>query len=337
MASIINNDASSIVYRPVEKHEYQQALDLWYSTFGYLDRVTTGYYERSFSSEASPQYQTDDTLGAFHDGKLVSTVHIRRFTFRLRNDNQEHLCAFISNVATMEEYRKRGYSRHLLRMALDKMEKGGEFDMTLLEALVPTHYSVLGWEQVPNPALVSVEWKDLKPASDNVEWRTAADVLWSDGQLLLEIYSNKPRAYQFDCSPFTMFQHWAGYYWQRDEAIICVLGGKEQGYVVIKKPNHPNDVSVTEWRAPNIDVEKKLFQLAADEIRRRHPETKLVRFHGVPQHLTLDELQNWAGVVNVEKNDCIMLCNIRLPKETFEDMKIAFHTGETIWWQCDYF
>ncbi|CAF3653608.1 unnamed protein product [Rotaria sp. Silwood1] len=334
MASTVNNDASPTVYRPIERHEYQQAFDLWYTVF---KTAPPGFFERYLASEASPRYQINDTLGAWHDGKLVSAVHIRRLIFRLKDDNQEYLCAAISNVATLPEYRMRGYSRNLLRLALHKMENGAEFDMSCLDTPRHNHYSVLGWEQVTVPCPVNIHWEDLNHDSHNIEWRPASDVLLSDGQLLLKIYSNNPRAYQFDRAPLAMFQHWTGFYWRNDEAIICVLDDDEQGYVVIKKPNHQADVCISEWRAANIDVEKKLLKLAAIEIRRRHPQTKVIRLQGVPQYISLDELRDWTGAVDVERNPDTMFRNLRLPEETFQDVKTAFYSGKAIWWLGDYF
>jgi GNAT superfamily N-acetyltransferase len=188
MACTSNSESTPTVYRTVEKHEYQQAMNMCYMAFNIHSKVTPGYFERFYTLEPSPRNQADEILGAFHDGKLVSMVHVRPLTFRLRNDNREYMCAYVSGVTTLEEHRKRGYSRHLLQIALDKMEKDGRFDMILLHSLVPNHYSVLGWELMATPGIVTIEWKDFQPTGDNVEWRPAAEVLWSDGQLLQEIY-----------------------------------------------------------------------------------------------------------------------------------------------------
>ncbi|CAF4818708.1 unnamed protein product [Rotaria sp. Silwood1] len=125
-ASATINDTSTINYRSVRKHEQQQAIDLWYSVFG----IFPGMADRYFGSRASPRYEEGDTLGAWFDGKLVSTVNIARLILRSREDDDEYQCATITCVGTLEEYRKRGYSRDLLRMAIDKME---ESDCVLTE------------------------------------------------------------------------------------------------------------------------------------------------------------------------------------------------------------
>ncbi|CAF2786589.1 unnamed protein product [Rotaria sp. Silwood2] len=333
-ASATINDTSTIIYRPVRKHEQQQAIDLWYSIFG----TFPGMDDRYFGSLASPRYQEGDTLGAWFDGKLVSIVNIARLILRSRDDDSEYQCATITCVGTLEEYRKRGYSRHLLRMAIDKMEQSGKFDVSVLNTRGPKHYSILGWKQVSAADRVSVEWKNFNLENSNDEWRTASDVFLSDGQLLLEIYSNKPRIYQFDRSPTTTFEHWVGWSWQREGAIVCMLRGEEQGYAVISNPTNENNVCISEWRAPNVDIERKLFKLAADEIHRRHKETKVIWFRGLPQYMSLDDLEQCGGgVVNTERDRTTMFRNIRLPDDKFEKIKPAYSSGEAIFWSGDYF
>ncbi|CAF3818448.1 unnamed protein product, partial [Rotaria sp. Silwood1] len=263
-------DTSSIIYRPIGRHEHKQVLDLWSSVF----KLGQGYFERYFTVDASPCYQEGDTLGAWYDEQLVSTVHIRRIIIRSRDNDGEYLCAAISNVATLEEYRERGFSRQLLRMAVDKMEHSGEFEVSSLDTRQPSNYSTFGWEQISVPATVTIEWENFDPAMINVEWRSASEVLSSDRELLLELHTSHPREYQFDRSPSIMFEHWAGWVWQQDEAIVHICGEVEAGYVVISKPNDINNIYVSEWRAPNLNVERKLLKSAAKEIRRRqHQQT----------------------------------------------------------------
>lgn len=110
-----------------------------------------------------------------------------------------------------------------------------------------------------------------------------------------------------------------------------------QGYVVIESPNNMEKVCVLEWRAPNIDVEKMLFKSAAIEIRRRHPEIAVIRFQGVPQHMSLDECKDWAGPLTIGIFPKTMLRNLRLSRGTFEDIKAAYSSGEAAWWKGDYF
>ncbi|CAF3029369.1 unnamed protein product [Rotaria socialis] len=329
-----NNNTMSVIYRPVEKHEQQQAIDLWYSVFP----TQKGFFERYFDPQASPNYQEGDTLGAWINEKLVSAIHIRRLHIRSRDDNTEYLCGAIANVATLEEHRKHGYSRHLLRMAITKMEQSEQFDLSVLGTGRPNHYSVLGWEQISLPSPISIEWSHFNSSGDNHhQWYSVNDILSSNSQVLLDIHSNKPRTYQFNRSPATMFQHWTGWNWNKENAIVYLLRDAQQGYIVITKSDNVNDVYVSEWRASNVDMEKKLFRLAANEIRRRQPQIKTIRFHTVPQYMTLEELEEWAGTVCVSKNDHTMMRNIRLSNEILEKIKAAYLSGHATFWTGDYF
>jgi GNAT superfamily N-acetyltransferase len=333
MTTIENGDNTSVIYRPVEKQEQQQAIDLWYAAF----TPPAGYFERYFDNQASPYYQEGDTLGGWIDGKLVSALHIRRLYIRSRDDNTEYLCGAISNVATLKEHRRHGYSRHLLQMAITKMEQSGEFDISVLGTGQPNHYSVLGWEQISLPSPISIEWNRFSSSGDNNQWYSINDISSSNYQLLLDNHSNKPRTYQFNRSPISMFQHWTGWNWARENAIICLLRDAQQGYVVITKPDSADDVYVSEWRASNIDVERKLLKLAANEIRRRQPQIKIIRFHTVPQYMSLEELDQWAGSLSVSKNDHTMIRNIRLSNETLKKIKAAYVGGHATFWGGDYF
>jgi len=327
--------SSTAIYRPVEKHEHQQAIDLWYKVFG----APAGFFERYFNTEASPRYQHGDTLGVWINEKLVSAIHIRRLYIRSRDDNIEYLCGAISNVATLEEYRKNGYSRSLLRMAIKNMEEN-QFDISVLGTGRPNHYAVLGWEQICLPSSINIEWSHFSSSGDSSQWRSSDEIFSTNNnnsQLLVDIHSSKPRTYQFNRSPASMFQTWTGWNWRRDNAIIYLLSEPQQGYVVITKPDDPEEIYVSEWRAANSDVERKLLKLAANEVRRRQPQIKTVRFHTVPQYFSLEELDQWAGTVTVCKNDHTMIRNIRLSNEVLENIKAAYLSGHATFWQGDYF
>jgi predicted acetyltransferase len=321
----------------VKKHEQQQALDLWYTVF--KGKEADGFFERYFAEETSPRYQEGDTLGGWIDDKLVSAIHIRRLYIRSRDDNTEYLCGAIANVATLEEHRNHGYSRELLKMAIQKMEQSGEFDLSTLGTGVPHHYAVLGWEQISLPSPISVQWNHFSSSSADHQhrWYSVDEIFSSHGQLLFDIHSNKPRTYQTNRTPLSIFQHWTGWNWKQQNAIVYLLANGQQGYVVISKPDSVNDVYVAEWRAGNADVEKKLLKLAANEIRRRQPDIKTIRFHTVPQFMSLEELEQWAGTVTVTKNDHSMIRNIRLSNEILAKIKAAYLSGHATFWPGDNF
>ncbi|CAF3788096.1 unnamed protein product [Rotaria sp. Silwood1] len=223
-------------------------------------------------------------------------------------------------------------------MAIEKIEQSGEFDVSILRTGIPKHYSILGWESLSMPTPVIMEWKNFDPTISNIKWRSASEVFSSDRELLLELHTSNPREYQFDRSPSTMFEHWIDWQWQQNNAIVHICHEVEAGYVMISKPDNVNDVYVSEWRAPNIDVERKLLKLAAEEIRRRqHQQTNVVRFHGLPQYMSVDELKRWGDAVQIQTNERTMIRNIRLPTETIEKIKTAYIEGSAAFWPADFF
>ncbi|CAF2867638.1 unnamed protein product [Rotaria sp. Silwood2] len=334
MNSILNFDISSITYRRVEKHEQQQVVDLVCPIFKTNPDMEKSY----FSLDASPCYQEGDTLGAWQNDKLVSVVHIRRLALRSNETNEKYSCGGFGNVATVDKYRRRGLSRHLLRMAIDRMEKNNEFDISMLSTEKPNHYTVLGWESVPRPSQIIINWKNITSSSINAEWRSASNISSEDIELLLKIHSNNPRIYQIDRSPSTLFQHWVKKRWQNNAAIVCLYEHEEeQGYVVIGKPDSEKDICVLEWCAPNFNLETKLLSLAAIEIRQRYGSTKPICLLALPQYMKIDELTEWAGPLQIKISKDLMMRNIRLPKEVYEKIKLAYSEGRAVFWIGDYF
>lgn len=333
-SSTSEKNTTPVVYRPVKEHEQQLALDLWYSVF----QCPPGFFENYFDRQASPHYHEGDTLGVWIDDLLVSAVHVRRLQLWSRDDATEYQCGAIANVATREAYRQRGYSRDLLRMAIKQMEDSNEFDLSILGTGKPKHYAALGWEPILLPSPISIEWTHFSSSGDHhLHWHSVPETISTHKELLLEIHSKKPRTYQLIRSPWSMFQHWTGWRWIRDNAIVYLLPEPQQGYVVITKIDNPTEIHVAEWRACNVDTEKRLLKLAANEIRRRHSQIKIIRLHTPPQYTSLEELEQWAGPVTVSKNDHTMIRNIRLSSETLEKIKSAYLSGHATFWQGDSF
>ncbi|CAF1125671.1 unnamed protein product [Adineta steineri] len=334
MNSVSNIDISSIIYRYVEKHEQQEAIDLWCPIFKTNPDMEKSY----FSLDASPNYEKGDTLGAWYNDKLISTLHIRRLTLFSNENNKKYLCGGITNVATREEYRNHGLSRHLLQMAIEKMEKSNQFDLSMLGTGRPNHYSVFGWEQVPQPIKIIIEWKTISLLNIDVVWRPISDLSSKDYELLHKIHSNNPRIYQIVRTPFTLFQHWVKMRWESNSAIVCLYKHEEeQGYVVIGKSDNEADICVLEWQAPNRNLEQKLLSLAAAEIRQRYGSEKVISLFALPKYMTIEELSEWSGPLQIGINQEIMMRNIRLPKEIYEEIKINYSNGSTVFWSGDYF
>lgn len=172
----------------------------------------------------------------------------------------------------------------------------------------------------------------------NVEWRLALNILSYDSELLFKIHSNNPRIYQMDRSRLSVFQHWVRGRWQNNAAIVCLYEqDKEQGYVVIGQPDSEKGVCALEWRAPSMSLEQTLLSLAAAEIRRRHGSTKQIHLFALPQYMSIDELIELAGPVQIDINSDIMMRNIQLPINVYEKVKTAYANGDAVFWSGDYF
>lgn len=334
MNSMLKLNNSSIIYRHVKDHERQQALEIWCSIF----KTDPDSEERYFLRDASPFYQEGDTLGAWHNGKLISTVHIRRLKIRPSDKSKEYLCGGITNVVTLAEYRQHGISRHLLQMAVDKMEQNDEFDISMLGTSKPSHFSAFGWEQVPEPIQIMIDWKDFPSLDTDARWYSVSNISYEFTEILLNIYSNNPRIYQMNRSPLTVFQNWVKGRWQNRQASICLYEyDQEQGYVVIGKSNNNSDVCILEWRASSMKLEQKLLSIAAAEILQRHGPINPTHLFALPQYMTIDELTEWAGHIRININQDIMMRNIRLSVDIYEQIKAAYADGRAVFWSGDYF
>ena len=105
-------------------------------------------------------------------------------------------------------YQQRGYRDRIsktwsistsVKMTIEKMEKSNEFDISKLGTEKQSHYTVLGWEQALEPIQIAIDWNTITLLNIDAEWHPASDVLPRDMELLLGIYSDKPRIYQIDC------------------------------------------------------------------------------------------------------------------------------------------
>ncbi|CAF1077830.1 unnamed protein product [Adineta ricciae] len=296
---MLNSDVSSIIYRSVAKHEENQALEIWCSIFN-------------------------------------NPVDLEeRLILESSEDGRQYVCAGITNVATRDEYRRRGLSRHLLQMTIDKLDQSNEFDLSMLGTGKVNHYERFRWEQVTQPIRVIIDWQIHASSHENIQWRPVSDLSYEDIELLCKMHSSHRRIYQMRRSPCSIFYHWVKRRWEKSAAIVYL--DEDKGYVVIGNPENEEDVGVLEWRASNFDHEQKLLSLAVNEIRQRYGLTKRIQLFTLPQYMTIEQLTNWAGPVQVGTNYDIMMRNIRLPPGIYEQIKNSFSNGHAVFWSGDYF
>ncbi|UJR20032.1 hypothetical protein I4U23_023166 [Adineta vaga] len=326
--------SSSITYRPVAYNEQIKAIELWQTVF---EPENDGYFERYFSSLASPNYQEGDTLGAWSDDDLlVSIVQIRRM-FLNSDKNEIFLCGVISNVATHVEFRNQGLSKQLLLQAIEKMKRE-KFHLSILGTGRSQHYLRLGWTplKIRIQYVIEITKDDSSIEYDAASWIPTSYI--SSYDQLCEIYSTHPRSYQFDRCPSSLFEYWIGWHWRDDSAYIYLLPN-QKGYVIISQADGKDcPASITEYRAFDQHSEIKLLEIASKEIRRRYRQKSFL-LQTLPQHTTLQSIGWDDGGSIFEENEDIMIRNIHLSDEQFHGIKAAFETvsGKATIWPGEYF
>lgn len=123
--------------RAARAGEWQECVDLWCAVWGEESRA---YFTRYFLGDID--WVPDYTTVAVCAGRIVSTAHIVR---RIVACGDCRLTmGGIANVATLPEYRGRGYSTACLRRAIEVMGADA-MDFSLLFTGIPAHYARLGY------------------------------------------------------------------------------------------------------------------------------------------------------------------------------------------------
>jgi GNAT superfamily N-acetyltransferase len=156
----------SVVFRAIDPSEREECLDLWCTVW---PGDTRGYFRRYFYGDLEwlPYY----TQVAVVDGKLVSAVHICKRTvacgdFRLTMGG-------IANVATLPEYRGKGYNTACLERAIAVMEADA-MDFSLLGTGIHGYYARLGYDRLPIMQREGTLRPDVAPRTGNMAVRAAA-------------------------------------------------------------------------------------------------------------------------------------------------------------------
>ncbi len=302
--------------RPLLPSEHDAALHLWQAVF----RTSPGYFERYYA--ADPEYQPGDTLGIWDGGTLVSAVHLCRRPAVWGSGFL--LCGGIANVATREEYRRRGLSRQLLARTITKMEQEG-FNFSLLATGTHSHYAALGWELTHRPQVT------LNPAPSGASAAVSWDKL-NQAAPLGDAYGRVPRPLQFLRAP-TYWEHWVGWDWRGQNAWVGTTAAGD--YLALAAPEEEDQpLSVLEWRAGNAAGELALLQAAASRALERSKPRLLLET--LPQHLSGEALAS-LGKVTRNAEDEGMIRNITLPPEEYAQVIRAYAGSLAAWWPGDYF
>ncbi|CAF1354549.1 unnamed protein product [Adineta steineri] len=313
-----------IDYRPVNDNEQQQAISLWEQIF---PQFPSGFFPRYYSS-AAPSYQFGDTLGAWCNGSLVSTVHIHRLP--LCNGNETYVCGGIACVATLPEYRERGISRYLLGQAIDKMKNEG-YHISMLNSLRHSHYLYIGFQHCSFSRQLVIDLNentDDASISPNCNWKMA-----QVDEEIINIYSKQPRPFQLNRSR-EHFKGWVNWNWQQDKAIVYVI--PEEGYIVLSKNNDDGVCLVSEWQAKNREIEEQLLVRASYKAQQLN--SKQIRLAATPIFVDQRWIEkNLGRIVTIVEDDTTMIRNINLTMDQFQKLTTSYITGEAIMWPADYF
>lgn len=211
----------SAAFRAIKPNELDECLDLWGNVF----KVGRDYFPPYFYGD--PWFKRVYCRVCAVDGKLVSVIQICERKVRI--GEAELVMGGIGNVATLPEYRGKGYSQRLLADCARVMNEH-RIDFSVLFTGIQPFYEKALWRSVPQKYLnaegISVE-KHAHPYKIRTsDWDSDLPSL----QAIYELF-NKGR-------PLTTIRtdpYWRGYVRARfgdpEYCLIAELGGKTVGYL----------------------------------------------------------------------------------------------------------
>ncbi len=175
----------TVEFRALKESEKEECIDLWCTVWPGDNR---DYFKRYFYGDVEwlPYY----TQVAVEENKLVSAVHICKRTVPC--GELRMTMGGIANVATLPEYRGKGYNTGCLKRAIAVME-GDAMDFSLLFTGIHDYYGHLGYSKLARKMIYGVIPEGFSPLPNSITVRPAeAD----DLAKFREIYTdyNKNRA-----------------------------------------------------------------------------------------------------------------------------------------------
>jgi len=142
-------------YRLLTAEEIPSAVQLWVEVFA---------VEAEFFNSLLRGGDADDfSVGAFEDGRIVSSVHVFMRWFRDREGRPQKVGG-IGSVSTLSDHRAKGHSSKLLALAVEGMAARGCV-WSYLGTGVNPHYARAGWRTVSTPFFTG----QPKPATEAVD------------------------------------------------------------------------------------------------------------------------------------------------------------------------
>jgi len=210
----------SVEFRAIRDEERQECLRFWKTIW---PNSGPGFMERYFYGDA--EFQNEYFRVAVVDGRVVSTVQILK---RIVSCGEFTLTmGGIAGVATVPEYRQRGYSTRCLQQAIAVMETNA-FDFSLLFTDLEGFYERLGWERIYLPQVVGTLRTPLPSFPKGISVRPAEP---GDAEAIEAIYTayNQKRPFTVRRTP-AYWRQWIR--WSRGWFPENVLVAEKEGMVI---------------------------------------------------------------------------------------------------------
>jgi predicted acetyltransferase len=169
--------------RATQASELDQIIDLLCIAF--VEKCRPRYASQFYHDSS---FRLEQSRVCVVDGKVVSHVrvsdreiHIGRSVVRLGG---------VGMVATLPEYRRRGYASALMRDSIAYMESHG-YDLSLLFTTIQPFYSTFGWGSFPQTNF-ELELRDKKTFAPSA-WSARSFDLEKDLAQVVEIYDDHNR------------------------------------------------------------------------------------------------------------------------------------------------
>lgn len=322
-------DASRVEFRPARPEEYPCVLALWGVVWG------EGPYFRSYL-EGDPWLREQYCLVAVVDGRIVSAVQICRRPMRM--GSRELTFGGIANVATLPEYRKRGYSGELLARCVRVMDEE-RFDFSALGTGIHSHYERHGWFRVPVPSsLLAFDVERPLPEADP-DIQPLAAPQWIDEAPPVYAAFNSRLPLHFDRS----IEYWNGWLrirsqeWGVGRSILIGLRreGMLDGYLIGSVPDEPNGAGrVHEIAAIQPEQIPALLKAAARIARVEGASCMVLRIPNLSSYESdLAEL----GTVTRRVSNGTMIRGFSASVEDLDEIVRLQSEGLVTWWGPDDF
>lgn len=209
-------------FKRLTDEERPLAVELWNVVFGPHDSSAG-----EPGSHRDPWRDRDRLFGCLVDGRVVSAVHLMHRPVHVPGGKWTF--GAIAGVATYEEFRGRGYSSRLMRMAMDQMTEDG-VDIGLLLTGINPFYEKMGWATIPRTTFRATV---QRPFDVRSQAELSADIPSTELAPIHDAF-NADRPFAVDRSP----EYWKGWadVWMRGATRIVVRdGSKPIAYAVARK------------------------------------------------------------------------------------------------------